>query len=434
MTTSVINNSVFRGFFEKQKLTGPIFIDWYRQLRIVLSVEDKLNYLEHHIPVAPILAHDEYNMHSMGKTINELHDMLKLHEQTLPKNNAPAFHAIRARKGKNKLAYVPKPKIPPPPKREDPSKDSICHQCGETCHWKRNCHNPRSYELYIDAEEHELRDLGEPANYKAALLNPESVKWLNAMNVEMQSMKDDEVWDLVDVPPNGKIVGSKWLFKKKTDMDRAIHTYKAHLVAKGYNQTSWIDYEETFSPVAGIKAIIILIAIAVFYDYEIWQIDVKNAFLNGYLFEEQASRQWNKRFDDEIKKFGFTENHDEPCVYLKASRSNVTFLILCFAMNDLCEAAYILGIKNYRDRSRRLIGLCQSAYIEKILNRFHMENSKRETIPMQDKLRLSKSQDWICVHFKWRSDDWKSAKQNIFAISSPEAGYIAAYDASKEAV
>ncbi|GJW35639.1 hypothetical protein Tco_0058559 [Tanacetum coccineum] len=56
MTTSVVNNSVFRGFFEKQKLTGPNFIDWYRQLRNVLSVEDKLDYLEQPIPPAPVLA------------------------------------------------------------------------------------------------------------------------------------------------------------------------------------------------------------------------------------------------------------------------------------------------------------------------------------------------------------------------------------------
>ncbi|GJR53544.1 retrotransposon protein, putative, ty1-copia subclass [Tanacetum coccineum] len=78
---------------------------------------------------------------------------------------------------------------------------------------------------------------------------------LNAMNVEMQSMKDNEVWILVELPPNGKTVGSKWLFKKKTDMDGAVHTYKARLVAKGYTQTPWIDYEETFSPVADIRAI-----------------------------------------------------------------------------------------------------------------------------------------------------------------------------------
>nr|GEU68078.1 putative retrotransposon protein [Tanacetum cinerariifolium] len=173
--------------------------------------------------------------------------------------------------------------------------------------------------------------------------------------------------------------------------------------------------------------------------------DVKTAFLNGYLNEEvymkqpegfinpkylnrvcklkrsiyglkQSSRQWNKRFDDEIKKFGFTQNRNEPCVYLKSSRSNITFLILyvddilimrnnipmlqsvksylerCFAMKDLGDAAYILEIKIYRDRSRRLIGLCQSAYIENILKRYCMENSKRGSSPMQEKLKLSKSQ------------------------------------------
>nr|GEZ85902.1 retrotransposon protein, putative, Ty1-copia subclass [Tanacetum cinerariifolium] len=87
-------------------------------------------------------------------------------------------------------------------------------------------------------------------------------KWLNAMNVEMQSMKDNEVWVLVELPPNGKTVHSKWLFKKKTDMDGNVHIYKARLVAKGYTQTLGIDYEETFSPVADIRAIRILIAIA----------------------------------------------------------------------------------------------------------------------------------------------------------------------------
>ncbi|GKA31625.1 retrotransposon protein, putative, ty1-copia subclass [Tanacetum coccineum] len=379
--------------------------------------------------------------------------------------------------------------------------------------------------LYVDAEEHELGDLGEPANYKAALLDPESDKWLNAMNVEMQSMRDNEVWELVDLPPNGKTVGHKWLFKKKTDMDGAVHTYKARLVAKGFTQTPGIDYEETFSPVADIRAIRILIAIAAFYDYEIWQMDVKTAFLNGYLNEEVYMEQpegfVNQKFPN--RKFGFSQNHDEPCVYVKASGSYVTFLILyvddilimgnnipmlqdvksylgrCFAMKDLGEAAYILGIKIYRDRSKRLIGLCQSAYIEKILKRYYMENSKRGTIPMQEKLKFSKSQGastpaekqrmqnilyasavgsimyvvrctrpdvafaqnmtsrfqhnpgelhWTTVkniskYLRNTEDmflvyggvvDWKSTKQSIFATSSIDAEYIAAFDASKEAV
>nr|GEX42828.1 hypothetical protein [Tanacetum cinerariifolium] len=126
----------------------------------------------------------------------------------------------------------------------------------------RTRHAPDRMCLYIDAKEHELGDLGEPANYKAALLDPKSEKWLNAMNVEMQSMKDNEVWVLVELPPNGKSVGCKWLFKNKTDMYDVVHTYKARHVAKGYTQTPRIDYEETFSPVADIRAIRILIAIA----------------------------------------------------------------------------------------------------------------------------------------------------------------------------
>ncbi|GJZ11821.1 putative retrotransposon ty1-copia subclass protein, partial [Tanacetum coccineum] len=102
----------------------------------------------------------------------------------------------------------------------------------------------------------------------------------------MQSMKDNQVWVLVDLPPNGRTIGSKWLFKKKTDMDGNVHTFKTHLVAKGYTQTYSVDYGETFSPVTDIRAIRILLAIAAFYDYEIWQMDVKTAFLNGHLREE----------------------------------------------------------------------------------------------------------------------------------------------------
>ncbi|GJW71031.1 retrotransposon protein, putative, ty1-copia subclass [Tanacetum coccineum] len=85
--------------------------------------------------------------------------------------------------------------------------------------------------LNVEVEEHSLGDLNEPINYKVVMLDPESNKWLDAMNVEMQSMKDNQVWCLVDLPPNGKTVGGKWLFKKKTNMDGNVHTYKARLVA-----------------------------------------------------------------------------------------------------------------------------------------------------------------------------------------------------------
>nr|GEW12050.1 putative retrotransposon Ty1-copia subclass protein [Tanacetum cinerariifolium] len=108
---------------------------------------------------------------------------------------------------------------------------------------------PEQYGFYIDAEEHKFGDH-------------------------------------VDLPHNCKTFGSKWLFKKKTDMDGNIRTYKARLVAKVFIQTYGVDYEETFSPVADIKAIRILMAIAAYYDYEVWQMDVKTTFLSGRLNED----------------------------------------------------------------------------------------------------------------------------------------------------
>nr|GEU94382.1 hypothetical protein [Tanacetum cinerariifolium] len=226
--------------------------------------------------------------------------------------------------------------------------------------------------LNVEVEEHSPGDLNEPTSNKATILDSESNKWIDAMNAEIQSMMDNMVWVLVDLPPGCKTVG------------------------------------KTFSLVADI--IRILISITAFYDYEIWQMDVKTAFLNGYLDEyiymvqpegfvdpnhpkkvcklqrfiygiKQASRSWNKIFNEEIKRFGSAQNLDEPCVYQKASGSNVIFLILyvddiiimgnyilslqsvkdylgkCFAMKDLGEAAFILGIKIYRDRTKRLIKL-----------------------------------------------------------------------------
>ncbi|GJU55506.1 retrotransposon protein, putative, ty1-copia subclass [Tanacetum coccineum] len=136
--------------------------------------------------------------------------------------------------------------------------DMVCSMISQTTLPKstRTRHAPDRMCLNIEADQYEFGDLNEPTNYKAALSDPD-----------------------------------KWLFKKKTDMDGVVHPYKARLVAKGFTQTSWIDYEETFSHVADIRAIRILIAITAFYDYEIWQMHVKTAFLNEDLSEEVYMEQ-----------------------------------------------------------------------------------------------------------------------------------------------
>ena len=175
-----------------------------------------------------------------------------------------------------------------------------------------------------------------------------------------------------------------------------------------------------------------MLAVATFC--EIWQMDVKTAFLKWIFLKEefymiqpegfvdpkgakkvcklqqsiyglvQASRSWNKCFDSVIKAFGFIQTFGEACIY-KVSGSSVAFLILyvddilligndiefldsikgylnkIFSLKDLGEAAYILGIKIYRDRSRRLIRLSMSTYPQKILKEFKMDQSKKKFLP-----------------------------------------------------
>ena len=111
------------------------------------------------------------------------------------------------------------------------------------------------------------------------------------MDAEIQSMYSNGVWTLVDPLEGIKPIGCKWVYKKKRGPDGNVETFKARLVAKGYTQIEGIDYDETFSPVAMLKTIRILLSIAAALDYEIWQMDVKTAFLNGNLDERIYMQQ-----------------------------------------------------------------------------------------------------------------------------------------------
>ena len=296
-----------------------------------------------------------------------------------------------------------------------------------------------SYQVIaIDSED-------DPINYKEALEDVDVQEWQKAMDREMESMYSNSVWSLVEAPKGVKPIGCKWIYKRKRGSDGKVETFKARLVAKGYTQKEGIDYEETFSPVAMLKSIRILLVVAASLDYEIWQMDVKTAFLNGNLNEDiymqqpegfkakgkehmvcklqrsiyglkQASRSWNIRFDQAITSFGFEKSPDEPCVYKRIQAQKVVFLVLYvddilligndkqvlsgvkdwlhkqFDMKDLGEANYILGIKLIRDRKNKLLALSQASYIDKILVRFNMENSKRGSLPFRHGIHLSKEQ------------------------------------------
>ncbi|GJU16609.1 retrotransposon protein, putative, ty1-copia subclass, partial [Tanacetum coccineum] len=290
-----------------------------------------------------------------------------------------------------------------------------------------------------------LSELDEPANYKEAMASPKAAKWKEAMKSEIQSMYDNQVWNLVDTTPGLKTVGCKWIFKKKTDMDGKVHTYKARLVAKGYTQTHGIDYEETFSPVAKIKSIRIMLAIAAFHDYEIWQMDVKTAFLNGKLTEDvfmaqpegfenakypkrvcklqkaiyglkQASRSWNLCFHEKVTQFGFSRSEDESCIYVKVSGSVVVFLAMTCTRPDVSFALSMVS------RYQQNPGEGHWTTVKNILKYLRNTKDKFLVYGGEEELRVT------------GAVTWKSSKQNTVADSTCESEYIATCEASKEAI
>ncbi|TYK11909.1 gag/pol protein [Cucumis melo var. makuwa] len=253
----------------------------------------------------------------------------------------------------------------------------------------------------------------DPLSYKQAMNDVDKDQWVKAMDLEIESMYFNSVWELVDLPEGVKPIGCKWIYKRKRDS-------------------------------AG-KSIRILLSIVTFYDYEIWQMDVKTAFLNDNLEEsifmsqpegfitkgqeqkvcklnlsiyglKQASRSWNIRFDTAIKSYGFDQNVNEPCVYKKINKEKVVFLVLYvddillignyvgyltdvkawlaaqFQMKDLGEAQYVLRIQIIRDRKNKTLALSQATYINKMLVQYSMQNSKKGLLPFRHGVHLSKEQ------------------------------------------
>ncbi|GJU89463.1 copia protein [Tanacetum coccineum] len=110
--------------------------------------------------------------------------------------------------------------------------------------------------------------------------------WIVAMQEELNQFIANDVWELVPQPKNMTIIGTKWVFRNKLDENGIVSRNKARLVAQGYNQQEGIDYDETYSPVARLESIRILLAYACALDFKLFQMDVKSAFLNGFINEE----------------------------------------------------------------------------------------------------------------------------------------------------
>jgi hypothetical protein len=267
-------------------------------------------------------------------------------------------------------------------------------------------------------------------------------RWQEAMDAEYKSLMENRTWDLVPLPLDRKTINCKWVYKLKPD-----GRYKARLVAKGYTQIHGIDYTETFAPVAKFASIRAILAIAAIEDLEIQQMDVKSAFLNGDLKEEvyidqpegyevkidtdnsqklacklrktlyglkQSPREWYSKIDTFLEKNGYLRSHADHSVYVNKEGSIVAVyvddLIIVgkkiadvelvkrrlhneFKMTDLGELKLFLGIEIIRNRKTKNIQICQKNYINTMLKKFGMENSKAVFTPVQTGTKLSEATD-----------------------------------------
>nr|GEX03252.1 zinc finger, CCHC-type [Tanacetum cinerariifolium] len=223
----------------------------------------------------------------------------------------------------------------------------------------------------------------------------------------------DDVPSEIPEPCKGcKHLGCKWIFKRKMKVDGTSDKFKDRLVIQGFRQKEWIDYFNTYTPVACITIIRLLLALVAIHNLVIHQIDVKTAFLNGDLEEEvymkqskgfvmtgnehkvcklvkslyglkQAPKQWHQKFDEAVLSSGFLLNQYDKCVYSKLDSSvdkTKKFLSSRFSMKDIGEADVILGIKI--KRKNKGIVITQSYYIEKILKKFNREDCSSVSTPI----------------------------------------------------
>ena len=237
----------------------------------------------------------------------------------------------------------------------------------------------------------------DPPSYKAAMSSAERALWERAMDSEMDSIDEAGTWVLVPAPPGSSVIGCKWVYRMKRGADGSIIKPKARLVAKGYLQRYGVDYEETYAPVARYPSVRAIVALAAQHDWELHQMDVKSAYLNGELEEDiymqqpegyvvagkeqlvcklskalyglkQAGRTWHTKIDVVLQRQQFTALDADHCVYIRQQHGCTTIialyvddlLIACsqaahltlvkqgltaqFDMEDLGEASFLLGI------------------------------------------------------------------------------------------
>ena len=268
------------------------------------------------------------------------------------------------------------------------------------------------------------------------------------MEEELNQFARNDVWYLVPRPKNTNVIGTKWIYKNKTDNEGNVVRNKARLVAQGYTQVEGIDFDETFAPVARLESIRLLFAVACHLNFKLHQMDVKTAFLNGVLQEEvyveqpkgfedphfpnhvyklkkalyglkQAPRAWYDRLSTHLLSKGYTRGIVDKTLFVKRNNSHFTIAQVYvddivfgstsddevkafthvmsneFEMSLMCELTYFLGLQVYQKDDGLFFS--QSKYAKDLVKKFGLEDCKIAKSPMSTSVSLQHNPSEKCV-------------------------------------
>jgi hypothetical protein len=312
---------------------------------------------------------------------------------------------------------------------------------------------PATEEEIVEAENRRIEHrayvvyASEPRSYQEAISSPHSKQWEKAMSDEFEQLKRTGTFEWVEAVPEGrKVVGSRWVWKEKRNEQGNLAKHKARIVAQGFSQVPGQDFNGTYASVAKFTTLRALLAIAAREDWEVHQVDVRSAYLQGDLEEEiymrvpegivepgkegwlwrllkaiyglkQAGRQWKKKLDEIMRELGFEKSAADDCLYILRRDGVIIVVVLVYVddmtvagpklkdvvefkaelgkrldITDLGELKYILGIEVIRNRAARTITLNQTAYIVEILSRYGMRDCAPVSTPLVATERLTAAQ------------------------------------------
>ncbi|KAL5849177.1 hypothetical protein ACOSQ4_007190 [Xanthoceras sorbifolium] len=325
---------------------------------------------------------------------------------------------------------MPNQTDPAPWVRRSHKKDDIIGDVSEGVRTRRQLANQVSYVCYTSQFE--------PKKVEEAL---QDEFWIGAMQEELNQFQRNDVWFLVPTPKSTNVIGTKWIFKNKSDENGNVVRNKARLVAQGYTQLEGVDFDETFAPVARLESIRLLLCVSCVCRFKLHQMDVKSAFLNGVLQEEvyveqpkgfvdphhpehvyklkkalyglkQAPRAWYERLTHYLLENKYIRGSVDKTLFIKCENGElfiaqiyvddivfgstnekrvsdfVNVMTREFEMSMVGELTYFLGlqIKQMSDG----IFISQAKYAKNLVKRFGLESAKHYNTPMSTSLKLSK--------------------------------------------